>query len=366
MKILVTGGAGYIGSHAVVALSEAGLTPIIVDNFSNSDKGSLDGIAQIIGHEPKFYEGDCRDRDFLSNICEQEKSNGEPIAGVIHFAAFKAVGESVAKPLKYYDNNLNSLLSVLEVMDAQNIGALIFSSSATVYGDPAPVDLPLTEQTPRKPATNPYGATKAMCEDIIADTVTAQNALCANSDDTENSNQANLRKLSAVILRYFNPIGAHNSGFIGELPIGAPANLVPYLTQVAAGKRGALTVFGDDYPTPDGTGVRDYIHVMDLADAHIAALKFALAQNSNCAEIFNIGTGRGTSVKELIDTFQTATGITVPHTIGPRRAGDIATCYASVDKAHQILNWQAKHSLTQSLTDAWKWEQNCTKLSSLL
>lgn len=335
-KILVTGGAGYIGSHTAVELIKAGYTPIIIDNLSNSDKSSLNGIKEITGTTPIFYEGDCCDYDFMRNIFEKEN-----ISGAIHFAGYKAVGESIEKPLKYYRNNINSLLTLLDIIQKQKknkVFPIIFSSSATVYGDANM--MPLTEETPRKPATNPYGNTKAICEDILRDTVAAQNF-----------------PLHALALRYFNPIGAHPTGHIGERPTGTPANLVPYLTQAAAKKRAPLTVYGDDYATPDGTGIRDYIHVVDLAIAHIAALKYALQKKSRTFDIFNIGTGMGTSVKELITTFKKETGVHVPHTIGPRRPGDIATCYADTTRANEILNWHARYTVTDALRDAWQWEK---------
>ncbi len=372
-RILITGGAGYIGSHTAVALHEAGFTPVILDNLCNSDERALDGIARITGARPIFYHGDCRDAALLRDIFAREE-----IAGVIHFAAHKAVGESVQKPLQYYDNNINTLLRVLTATGeqlsphAQTTFPFIFSSSATVYGDAD--TMPLTEETPRKPATNPYGNTKAIAEDILRDTVIAQQKLLQETTkqsslpseeiassqhhlcDTASDNDAIL--LHAIALRYFNPIGAHPSGHIGERPGGTPANLVPYLTGAAAGTLPPLTVYGDDYDTPDGTGVRDYIHVVDLAEAHVAALRYALGQaDAPRVDTFNIGTGRGTSVKELITQFEEATGVKVPHTIGARRDGDVATCYADTTKAANILGWRARYTIADALRHAWAWEQ---------
>ncbi len=346
-NILITGGAGYIGSHTVVALHEAGFRPVIIDNLSNSDARVLDGIAHITGTRPSFYRGDCRDIDLLRKIFTQED-----IAGVIHFAAYKAVGESVQEPLKYYDNNINALLRVLIASQEHSAGQehvfpFIFSSSATVYGEAD--TMPLTEETPRKPATNPYGNTKAIAEDILHDVVHAQRRANASLYATP---------LHAIALRYFNPIGAHPSAAIGENPHGRPENLVPYLVQAASGRREPLTIYGNDYPTPDGTGVRDYIHVVDLAEAHVAAMQYAFAQtDAPRFDIFNIGTGRGTSVKELIATFEEVTGVNVPHTIGARRPGDVAVCYADTTKAADILGWRARCSIADALRDAWVWEQ---------
>lgn len=329
MNVLVTGGAGYIGSHTVVALLQRGHSVTIVDNFSNSQSNVLQAIHRITGLEPTCYDLDVRDSQALTKIMQDNQ-----IDSVIHFAAFKAVGESVALPLKYYDNNLIGLISVLEAMNQSKVNKLIFSSSATVYGDPDSV--PITEAFTLKTATNPYGATKQIGERIIQDT-------------------AQSTELNAVILRYFNPIGAHESGLIGELPQGTPNNLVPYLVQAAAGVRDKLTVFGNDYDTPDGTGVRDYIHVVDLAEAHVAAL-LALSSQENSTAVFNIGTGNGVSVLELIQSFEKATGVKVPYEIGPRRPGDIASCYADATKANKELNWKAARSLDQALTDAWRWQ----------
>ena len=352
-SILITGGAGFIGTHTVVALHSAGYRPVVIDNFANSSPRALDAVAEIIGERPAFYEGDCCDRDFVADVFAREAEAGTPITGIIHFAAHKAVGESVAEPFKYYRNNLGSLLTILEIMSIPEFQdkearplPLIFSSSATVYGDPQPDNLPLTETTRRQPATNPYGATKTIGEDILRDISLASGSM-----------------VRGIALRYFNPIGAHQSGLIGEDPVGTPANLVPYLVQAASGRRSELTVFGDDYPTPDGTGVRDYIHVVDLAEAHVAALTYALESMSDTYDVFNIGTGSGTSVKELIDTFEKVNGVRVPHVIGARRPGDIAACYADANKAADVLGWRARLDLETTLTDAWRWERNCLSKS---
>lgn len=334
VKILVTGGAGFIGSHTVVELFEAGYTPIIVDNFSNSQPWIIDKIKEITSQAPKVYKGDCTDKKFLEEVFQKESD----IRGVIHFAAYKAVGESMTKPLDYYRNNLLSLITLLEAMQTFGVRNLVFSSSATVYGDPD--SCPISETAPRKSSPSPYGKSKAICEDIISDTV--------------NGN----KNISAISLRYFNPIGAHPSGLIGELPIGVPNNLVPYVTQAAAGIREKLTVFGNDYPTPDGYGVRDFIHVVDLAQAHIATLDYLSKKEAPFYDVFNIGTGKGNSVLEIIETFQKVNGVNVPHEIGPRREGDIATCYADADKIKKEMNWQAKKTLADSLKDAWKWQKN--------
>lgn len=332
-KILVTGGAGFIGSHTVVSLVNAGFEPVIVDDFSNSERSALDGLRTILGREVTCYPVNCNDASALEDIFRKESPTG-----VIHFAAYKAVGESVAQPLKYYRNNLDSLLLLLELMPAYDVTNFVFSSSCTVYGQPE--QLPVTEETPRLPAQSPYGNTKAIGEDIIRDAVQAK------------------IPVKALALRYFNPIGAHPSAEIGELPLGIPANLVPFITQTAAGIRSSLTVYGDDYNTPDGTCVRDYIDVMDLADAHVQALKKLIdAQDTSSYDVINIGTGRGETVLNVIKTFEQATGVKVNYSVGPRRAGDVEQVYADVSKANQVLAWQAKRSLAESLRDAWQWQQ---------
>ena len=336
-KILVTGGAGFIGSHTVVSLVEAGFEPVIVDDFSNSQRSVLDGLRSILGHDVTCYAVDCNDSAAMEEVFQKEE-----LVGVIHFAAYKAVGESVAKPLKYYRNNLDSLLLLLELMPKYSVRNLVFSSSCTVYGQPE--HLPVTEETPRLPAQSPYGNTKAIGEDIIRDAVRAQ------------------VPVKAMALRYFNPIGAHPSAQIGELPLGVPANLVPFITQTAAGIRTSLTVYGNDYDTPDGTCIRDYIDVMDLADAHVQALrKLNEATDTASYDVINIGTGRGETVLTIIKTFEQETGVNLNYTIGPRRPGDVEKVYADVTKSKQVLDWTARRSLAESLRDAWRWQQ---KISS--
>jgi len=331
-NILVTGGAGFIGSHTVVELVNAGFNPIIIDNFSNSERSVIGRLEKIIGHGVSFYKGEFQDKKLLKEIAKKES-----IDGVIHFAAYKAVGESVEKPLKYYRNNVVGLVNLLEAIQELNIDNLVFSSSCTVYGQTD--KLPLTEESPVQPAASPYGATKQMDEIIIRDATVAA------------------KSMHSICLRYFNPIGAHPSALIGELPRGVPSILVPFITQTVAGWRDALTVFGDDYPTPDGTCVRDFIHVVDLAKAHIKALEHLDKQPAKYFDIFNIGTGKGNSVLEVIKTFEAATGETVPYKIGPRRAGDIVASYASVDKAKKKLGWAAEKPLSEALADAWRWQQ---------
>ena len=325
-RVLVTGGAGYIGSHTAVELINAGYEVIIVDNLSNSDRSSLEGIRKITGVEPKFVEADCCDREAMRRVFE-----GNDFDSVIHFAAYKAVGESVAEPVKYYRNNLDSFLTILELMKEFGRKNVLFSSSATVYGDAD--TLPVTERTPRKPATSPYGNTKQMAEDILRDMVAANEGL------------------KGIALRYFNPIGAHKSGRIGENPNGIPNNLMPYITQVAIGKREKLNVFGNDYNTADGTGVRDYIHVVDLAKAHVSALK---AINKNCGlEIYNVGTGRGYSVLEVVKAFEKANDLKVAYEIKERRPGDIAECYCNPQKIEKELGWKAENDLEDMCRDSW-------------
>lgn len=334
-KIIVTGGTGYIGSHTTVALQTAGYDVVVFDNLSNSNVSSLDGVAKITGKRPEFVNVDCASVDDIRSAFALHSD----AVGVIHFAALKAVGESVDMPLLYYRNNLNGLINVLDMMREFNIKNIVFSSSATVYG--VPEKLPVTEQTPLQPATSPYGQTKVMGENIIRDTVRAYS------------------QIRATLLRYFNPIGAHPSGHIGELPNGVPNNLMPYITQTVAGIRPFLNVFGDDYDTPDGYCVRDYIDVNDLARAHVSALDYMI--NNSDADgvgVFNLGTGRGVSVMELVRTFEAATGLTVPYKIAPRRAGDVPAIWADASLAARVLNWHAEIPLTETLASAWRWQQN--------
>jgi UDP-glucose 4-epimerase len=335
-KILVTGGAGYIGAHTVVELVQSGYEPVVIDNFSASDKTLLQGIEKITGKPVNFHDGDCRDKDFLSNLF---KTQG-PIDCVMHFAAFKSVGESVQKPLMYHQNNILSLITLLEVMKENNVKDIIFSSSCTVYGQPDII--PVDENTPFKKAESPYGATKQICERILEDVYSTGYRI--------------------ISLRYFNPIGAHPSALIGEMPIGTPNNLIPYLTQAAAGIREKLTVFGNDYSTPDGSCIRDFIHIVDLAQAHLKAMKF-LQKNSSpkLYEAFNVGTGVGASVLELIKKFHTATGVPIPYVIGPRRSGDVEKTYADPKKANSLLEWNSEFSLEDALLHAWQWQQKLPK-----
>lgn len=335
-KILITGGAGYIGSHTAVALVEAGFEPVILDNFCTSEKSAIDGLSAIIGFRPIVIEGDCNEPSVLENVF-----NTHEIKGIIHFAAFKAVGESTHLPLKYYHNNIGSLVLLLQTMQKFNIKNLVFSSSCTVYGEPKV--LPATEDTPRQDAESPYGNTKKICEDILF--------------DVTKSNAGN----KIISLRYFNPIGAHPSSEIGELPIGVPANLVPFITQTAIGKREKLTVFGDDYDTPDGTCVRDYIHVMDLADAHVRALMYLAKQEDNFYDILNVGTGNGNTVLEVVKTFEKVAGNDLNYQIGPRRPGDVVKTWASTEKITRLLGWKPQYSLEDSLRDAWNWELKLAK-----
>ena len=330
-SIIVTGGAGYIGSHTVVELVGQGFDPIIIDNFSNSEKSVIERLEQITGKKITLFEGDCTDQAFMAKVFEQTKPTG-----VIHFAAYKAVGESVNKPLDYYHNNVVSLLVLLQVMKDFSCNQLVFSSSCTVYGTPE--ILPVTESSPTQKAISPYGNTKQMAEDIIRDQVSAKSGL------------------NAVALRYFNPIGAHPSSLIGELPLGVPSNLVPFVTQTAAGLREQLTVFGNDYNTPDGSNIRDYIHVVDLAKAHVKTLEY-LNGKSNFYDFINVGTGKGTSVLEIIDTFEKVTGQKLNYKIGARRPGDVEQIYASVDKSKEVLNWQTELSVEDALRDSWNWQK---------
>jgi UDP-glucose 4-epimerase len=330
MHILVTGGTGYIGSHTCVALMAAGHEVTVIDNLSNSQREVLDRVERIAGKRPVFYEGDVRDHGLLRKVFDER-----PVDGVIHFAGLKAVGESVAQPLRYYDCNLGSSLALCAVMDEVGVKTLIFSSSATVYGDPASV--PIREDFPRS-ATNPYGASKLMIEDMLADV--------AKSD-------ADWR---IARLRYFNPVGAHESGLIGEAPSGIPNNLMPYVAQVACGQRERLSVFGSDYPTPDGTGVRDYIHVMDLAEGHVAALDYLVREGGLLT--VNLGTGCGYSVLDMVRSFEKASGRPVPYALVARRPGDIAACYADPALAEKLLGWKAARGIDEMCRDAWHWQQN--------
>lgn len=336
--VLVTGGAGYIGSHTAVELIEAGYEVIIVDNFSNSDRNSLEGIRRITGVEPKFVEADCCDKEAMRRVFEEYEFDS-----AIHFAAYKAVGESVAEPAKYYRNNLVSFINLLELMLEYGRKNILFSSSATVYGD-AEV-LPVTELTPRKPATSPYGNTKQMAEDILRDMVAANNG-----------------KLRGIALRYFNPIGAHPSALIGELPRGVPNNLVPYITQTAAGIRECLSIFGDDYNTPDGSCLRDYIDVVDLARAHVVAIgRLIEERNKQNYEVFNVGTGRPVSVFELVRGFEAANNLKLNYKVAPRRAGDVMAVWADTTLANEELGWRAQRELVDTLRSAWEWECNVRK-----
>ncbi|MDR0728807.1 MAG: UDP-glucose 4-epimerase GalE [Prevotellaceae bacterium] len=331
--ILVTGGAGYIGSHTVTALQQAGFETIIVDDLSNSTIDVLDGIARITGIRPHFEQVDCCDKPALAGVFDRYPA----IAAVIHFAASKSVGESVDQPLKYYHNNLQSLIRVLDEMMHRGIAHFVFSSSCTIYGQPD--KLPVAEDEPAKPAMSPYGNTKQIGEEIIRDVAASGGAL------------------QSILLRYFNPIGAHPSAEIGELPVGVPQNLVPFITQTAAGIRKELNVFGNDYNTPDGSCIRDYINVVDLARAHVRAVNYLLeGKNTQPVEAFNIGTGRGLSVLELIRLFQQATGVALPYKIVGRRAGDIEQVWANPQKANDVLGWQATETIEDTLRAAWKWE----------
>ena len=334
MKVLVTGGAGYIGSHTCVELLEAGHEVIVVDDLVNSQVTALENVEKITGKRPAFYETDAADKAAMQRIFAEHRPDA-----VIHFAGLKAVGESVSEPVRYYRNNLDTTLTILEQMKAHGCKNIVFSSSATVYGGSHTA--PFTEDMSTGDCTNPYGKTKYFIEEILKDAAFAD------------------KSLSVVLLRYFNPIGAHESGLIGEKPNGIPNNLMPYITQTAAGIRKELSVFGNDYPTPDGTGVRDYIHIVDLARGHVAALKYAA--NHKGTEIFNLGTGKGTSVLELVHAFEQANGIKIPYRIAERRAGDIATCYAGTEKAARMLNWRAEKTLQDMCRDGWRWQQNCTK-----
>ncbi|EMX0222257.1 UDP-glucose 4-epimerase GalE [Vibrio fluvialis] len=331
MDVLITGGMGYIGSHTCVQMIAAGMTPIMVDNLCNAKAEVLNRIEALTGVRPAFYQGDIRDEAFLDSVFAKHD-----VQAVIHFAGIKAVGESVSKPIEYYDNNVNGTLVLVRSMRKAGVKSLVFSSSATVYGDPQIV--PITETFPTGATTNPYGRSKYMVEQCLADLVVAE------------------PEWSITLLRYFNPVGAHPSGTMGEDPQGIPNNLMPFIAQVAVGRREKLAVFGNDYATPDGTGVRDYIHVMDLADGHIAALQAVGTQAG--LHIYNLGTGKGSSVLDMVNAFSQACGKAVPYEICPRRPGDIAECWASTEKAQRELGWQAKLSLADMTADTWRWQSN--------
>ena len=331
MAILVTGGVGYIGSHTVVELQNAGYDVVVLNNLRNASEKALDRVSKITGKPVKFYKADILDRDALNDIFDKETSES-----CIHFAGLKAVGESVVKPWEYYENNIAGTLTLIDVMRKHNVKNIIFSSSATVYGDPA--QIPITEECPKGQCTNPYGWTKSMLEQVLTDIQKA---------DPE---------WNVMLLRYFNPIGAHKSGTIGENPNGIPNNLMPYITQVAVGKLKELGVFGNDYDTPDGTGVRDYIHVVDLAKGHVKALK-KIEENPGLA-IYNLGTGKGYSVLDIVKNFEAATGVKIPYVIKPRRAGDIATCYCDASKAEKELGWKAENGIREMCEDSWRWQSN--------
>lgn len=338
-KILVTGGAGFIGSHTTVELQQAGYDVVIVDNLSNSNIGVLDGIARITGVRPAFEQVDLRDAEATEMVLAKHPG----IDGIIHFAASKAVGESVQMPLMYYDNNINSLIHLLWLMPKYKVKGIIFSSSCTVYGQPRPEDIPVAEDAPHQKAMSPYANTKEINEQIITDYVHSG------------------APIKSILLRYFNPIGAHPSAEIGELPNGVPNNLIPFVTQTAAGIRPQLTIFGNDYNTPDGTCIRDYIYVVDLARAHVAAMRRVLKENGDAVEAFNIGTGHGESTKQIVDTFEKATGVKLNWKYGPRREGDIEQIWGNVDKANHVLGWKAEAKLEDVLASAWRWQQHLMK-----
>ena len=331
-KILVTGGLGFIGSHTVVELINAGYEPVIVDDLSNSNPQILDQLAKIIGYKPEFHQIDLSDEGLVKNLA----ATVPDVEGIIHFAAFKAVGESVAQPLKYYRNNIYSLINLLNAYNGRPLN-FVFSSSCTVYGQPDV--LPVTESAPIKPAESPYGNTKQIAEEILKDTIAAGS------------------KYKVIALRYFNPVGAHDSALIGELPTGVPQNLVPFITQTAIGKRQKITVFGDDYNTPDGSCIRDYIHVVDLAKAHVAALKLAEKESFTGYDVFNLGTGNGNSVLEIINAFEKVTGVKVNYEIGPRREGDVEQVWGDVSKSTDKLQWTAGLGIETMMSSAWEWEK---------
>lgn len=336
-KVLVTGGAGYIGAHTAVELFRSGYTPVLVDNLCNSDRTLLHGISETLGQELEFLQGDCADPQFMRTVF---RDHG-PFIGVLHFAALKSVGESVTEPLRYYRNNVGSLLTVLETMKEAGVWNLIFSSSCTVYGQPEII--PVNEQAPFRKAESPYGATKQVGEYLL-----------------EDASGVGFRVIS---LRYFNPVGAHPQGHLGEMPVGIPNNLVPYVTQTAAGIRKQLTVFGADYPTPDGSCLRDFIHVVDVASAHVQALEYLLKRpEAGLFEPFNLGTGEGVTVLDLIKTFQKATGVSLNYVIGPRRPGDVVKVYADASKIRAAMGWEPKFTLHEAMAHAWAWQKKISGL----
>ena len=333
--ILVTGGTGFIGSHTTVELQNAGYKVVIVDNLSNSQANVVDGIEKITGVRPAFEQVDCCDLEAMDAVFAKYPD----IEGIIHFAASKAVGESVEKPLLYYRNNFVSLINLLELMPKHNVKGIIFSSSCTVYGQPDPENLPESESAPIKPAESPYGNTKQVNEEIIRDTINSGSPI------------------KAILLRYFNPIGSHPTAIIGEMPNGVPMNLIPYVTQTAMGIREQLKIFGNDYDTPDGTCIRDYIYVVDLAKAHVKAMERVLDTDNAALEVFNIGTGKGVSTKEIVDAFERATGVKLNWAFAPRRSGDIEKVWADPKKANEVLGWHAETNLDDTLRSAWNWQK---------
>ena len=333
--ILVTGGTGFIGSHTTVELQNAGYKVVIVDNLSNSQANVVDGIEKITGIRPSFEQVDCCDLEAMDAVFAKYPD----IEGIIHFAASKAVGESVEKPLLYYRNNFVSLINLLELMPKHNVKGIIFSSSCTVYGQPDPENLPVSESAPIKPAESPYGNTKQVNEEIIRDTINSGSPI------------------KAILLRYFNPIGSHPTAIIGEMPNGVPMNLIPYVTQTAMGIREQLKIFGNDYDTPDGTCIRDYIYVVDLAKAHVKAMERVLDTDNAALEVFNIGTGKGVSTKEIVDAFERATGVKLNWAFAPRRSGDIEKVWADPKKANEVLGWHAETNLDDTLRSAWNWQK---------
>ncbi len=340
-KVLVTGGAGFIGSHTCVELLASGYTPVIMDDLRNSHERILQGLAEITGVPPIVHRADCCDPAAMDRVFDTEG----PFFGAIHFAAYKSVNESVERPLDYYENNIGSLATLLRVAARHGLQHIVFSSSCAVYGQ-AKV-LPVTEDAPADKANSPYGYTKVVCEQLLRD---------AKHSDPE---------LNIVILRYFNPIGAHPSGLIGELPVGIPNNLVPYVVQTAAGERPSLTIYGDDYGTPDGTCQRDFIHVVDLAKAHVKALDLLASEQLSECEVINLGTGKAVSVLEVVRTFAQVTGVDVPYIIGPRRAGDVATVHAETSKSARVLGWTCAYSLADALQDSWRWQRYLTATAAV-